>query len=175
MLEYLIWTFQCKWLFHISKCLTPSVRVLQETPGLHRSHIVLCFICYTQQYIQNGERGTAEARREFLQAFTKHSDHLTIYPVRSCVHMFSLRFSSSRILFFCWSLISFPCLSHSYSSQCILFTTQRGEPIANLWSGCCKAKINGSGGMTWVYRTLRWLTPSPSLICTFCCCTWRAA
>lgn len=103
------------------------------------------------------------------------SDHLTIYPVRSCVHMFSLRFSSSRILFFCWSLISFPCLSHSYSSQCILFTTQRGEPIANLWSGCCKAKINGSGGMTWVYRTLRWLTPSPSLICTFCCCTWRAA
>lgn len=61
--------------------------------------------------------------------------------------------------------------SHSYSFQCILFTTQTGEPIPNLWCGCCKTEINGSGGMTWVYRTLWWLRSSPSLLCTFGCCT----
>lgn len=49
------------------------------------------------------------------------------------------------------------------------------QPIATPRSGSCKAKINGSAGMTWVYRTPWWFTPSPSLLCTLSCCTWRAA
>jgi len=73
MLEYLILTFQCRLLFHISQAShTKCESTLGISQGFADPTSSRASYVTPSRYLQNDEGGTTEARCEFLQAFIKY-------------------------------------------------------------------------------------------------------